>query len=120
MNEWFVFVPVAIGVIAGVIGLVSGARGTEPRDLTVLSLAVVELVLIVHAVTVIVLAFGGTSMNGDPLEYWMYLVTALLLPPLVGVWAIVDKTRLGTLAIGGAALSVAIMLVRMSVIWVGN
>ena len=120
MSEWFVAVPVAVGVIAGILGLVSGARGTEPRDLTVLSLAAVELVLVIQAVTVIVLAIGGTTMNGDPLEYWMYLITALLIPPLVGVWAIVDKTRIGTLAIGGAALSVAIMLIRMSVIWAGN
>jgi hypothetical protein len=49
----------------------------------------------------------------------MYLITALLMPPAVVIWAIVDKTKWGTLAMGGVSLSVAVMLVRMSVIWTG-
>ena len=35
------------------------------------------------------------------------------------IHAIVDKTKWGTLAMGGVSLSVAVMVVRMSVIWTG-
>ncbi|MFM6968537.1 MAG: hypothetical protein ACKOWN_06420 [Microbacteriaceae bacterium] len=119
MIEWFTISAIALTVIAGVIALVSGLRGTEPRDLTVLSTLAVEIVLIAQSVLAFVQPGLGNPAQGDPLEFWMYLVTALLLPPAVVVWAIVDKTKWGTLAMGGVSLSVAVMLVRMSVIWAG-
>lgn len=119
MIEWFTIAAIALAVIAGAIALVSGLRGTEPRDLTVLSTLAVEIVLVAQLVVAIVQPGLGNPAQGDPLEFWMYLVTALLMPPAVVVWAIVDKTKWGTLAMGGVSLSVAVMLVRMSVIWAG-
>lgn len=119
MIEWFTWVAIAIAVAAGIVAIVSGARGQEPRDLSVLSTLAVELVLVVQLVIAIVQPLVGNPSIGDPLEFWMYLVTALLMPPAVVVWAIVDKTRWGTLAMGGVSLAVAVMLVRMSVIWAG-
>lgn len=120
MIEWFTGVAITLVVIAGLIALVSGIRGTEPRDLTVLATLAVEAILIVQVVIAIVAPFVGNVPQGDPLEFWGYLITALLMPPLVIVWAIVDKTRWGTLAMGGVSLSVAVMLVRMSTIWAGS
>lgn len=120
MIEWFTVAAIAVAVVAGVIALVSGMRGTEPRDLTVLSTLAVEVVLLVQLVLAIVQPGLGNPAQGDPLEFWMYLVTALLMPPAVVVWAIVDKTKWGTLAMGGVSLSVAVMVVRMSVIWAGS
>jgi hypothetical protein len=119
MIEWFTAVSVSIAVLAGMVALVSGFRGTEPRDLTVLSTLAVEVVLLVHVGLGIAQPMLGNPTVGDPLEFWMYLVTALLMPPAVVVWAIVDKTRWGTLAMGGVSLSVAVMILRMSVIWAG-
>lgn len=119
MIEWFTWFAIAIAVAAGIVAIVSGARGREPRDLSVLSTLAVEFVLVVQLVIAIVQPLVGNPSAGDPLEFWMYLVTALLMPPAVVVWAIVDKTRWGTLAMGGVSLAVAVMLVRMSVIWAG-
>jgi hypothetical protein len=119
MIEWFTIASIAVAVVAGVIALASGIRGTEPRDLTVLSTLVVELVLVVQLVLAIAQPALGNPPQGDPLEFWMYLITALLMPPAVVIWAIVDKTKWGTLAMGGVSLSVAVMIVRMSVIWAG-
>ena len=119
MIAWFTTVSLVIAVTAGAIALVSGVRGTPPRDLTVLSTLAVEAVLLVQLVIAIAQPMAGNAPVGDPLEYWMYLVTALLMPPAVVVWAIVDKTRWGTLALGGVSLSVAVMIIRMAYIWNG-
>lgn len=119
MIEWFTVAAISIAVVAGVLALVSGVRGTQPRDLTVLSTLFVEVILIVQLILAIVQPMFGNSPAGDPLEFWMYLITALMMPPAVVVWALVDRTRWGTLAMGGVSLSVAVMIVRMATIWTG-
>jgi general stress protein CsbA len=51
-------------------------------------------------------------------EFWIYLVTAALLPPLgILFWAFVDRSRWATVALGVVALAVAVMLWRMHEIW---
>lgn len=119
MIEWFTVASISVAIAAGVIAVVAGIRGSAPRDATVLATLAVEAVLIVQLVIAIVQPLVGNPALGDPLEFWMYLITALLMPPMVIVWAIVDKTRWGTLAMGGVSLSVAVMIVRMSTIWTG-
>lgn len=120
MIEWFTIASISLAVVAGLIALISGIRGTEPKDLTVLATVAVEVVLIVQVVIAIVQPLVGNPPTGDPLEFWMYLITALMMPPAVVVWALVDRTRWGTLALGGVSLSVAVMLVRMATIWSGS
>ena len=119
MIEWFTAVAITVSVLAGVIAVLSGIRGTEPRDLTVLSTLAVEVILIIQLILAIAQPAFGNVPQGDPLEWWMYLITAVMMPPAVVIWAIVDKTKWGTLAMGGVSLSVAVMVVRMSVIWTG-
>lgn len=47
----------------------------------------------------------------------MYLVSAVLLP-LGGVaWALVERSRWSTVIMGIVALSIAVMVWRMNVIW---
>lgn len=120
MIAWFTTVGIVVSLVAGAIAIVSGIRGREPRDLTVLSTLAVEVILLVQLVIAIVQPLVGNPPLGDPLEYWMYLITALLMPPAVVVWAIVDKSKWGTLGMGGISVSVAVMIVRMSVIWAGT
>lgn len=119
MIAWFTVVGVSVSVAAGIVAILSGIRGREPRDLSVLATLAVEVVLIVQLVIALAQPALGNPAIGDPLEFWMYLVTALLMPPAIVVWAIVDKTRWGTLAMGGISLSIAVMIIRMSVIWSG-
>ena len=119
MIEWFTTVSLVIALAAGAFALISGVRGTPPRDATVLTTLAVEVMLVVQLVISVVQPMVGNSPVGDPLEFWMYLITALLMPPAVVVWAIVDKTKWGTLAMGGISLSIAVMIVRMAYIWNG-
>jgi hypothetical protein len=117
MIEWLTFLIISVSVIVGVIQLVEGARARPPRDVSVIGSFLVFALLLVQTVVAIVAPALGNTIAGDPLEYWMYLITALLLSPVALVFAFVDRTRLGTLALAGISLATTVMVVRMADIW---
>ena len=80
----------------------------------------VEAALIIQLVWSIVLVSSGQAAVGDTLEYFGYIITALLVPPAAVIWAIYERTKWSTLVIGLSSLTVAIMVVRMWQIWSGN
>lgn len=80
----------------------------------------VETALIIQLVWSIVLVSSGQAAVGDTLEYFGYIITALLVPPAAVIWAIYERTKWSTLVIGLSSLTVAIMVVRMWQIWSGN
>ncbi len=65
----------------------------------------------------IVSPFAGNPALGDPLEYGVYLVSAVLLPIGGGLWALLERSRWSTVIMGVVALSLAVMIWRMQVIW---
>ena len=117
MILWFTVVQVAVAVIAGSVCVVAGLAGRRPSDWTVGALALVELLLIVQIVVAIVAPLVGNAPTGSLLEFWVYLVSAALLP-IAGVgWALLERSRWSTVIMGIAALAVAIMVWRMHAIW---
>ena len=60
-------------------------------------------------------AFQGAS--GSVLEYWGYLLTALLIPAGTFVWSLVERSRWSTLILAAAGPVVAVMVYRMNFIW---
>ena len=117
MILWFTYVEVAVAVVAGLVCLILGLIGRRPSDWTVGALALVELLLIVQVVIAIVAPLAGNPPTGSLLEFWVYLVSAVLLPPLAVGWALVERSRWSTVIMGVAALAIAIMVWRMQVIW---
>ena len=65
----------------------------------------------------IVAPFAGNPPTGALLEFWVYLVSAVLLPIAAVVWALLERSRWSTVIMGIAALAVAVMVWRMHVIW---
>jgi hypothetical protein len=117
MILWFTIAQVAIAVVAGLLCMVLGLAGRRPSDLSVGALALIEVLLIVQVVVAIVAPFAGNPPSGSLLEFWVYLVSAVLLP-LGGVaWALVERSRWSTVIMGIVALSIAVMVWRMNVIW---
>ena len=117
MILWFTVVQVAVAVIAGSVCVVAGLAGRRPSDWTVGALALVELLLIVQIVVAIIAPLVGNPPTGSLLEFWVYLVSAALLP-IAGVgWALLERSRWSTVIMGIAALAVAIMVWRMHAIW---
>ena len=117
MIEWFTIVQVAVATIAGVLCVALGLAGRRPSDLTMGAAALVELLLIVQLVVAIASPAFGNTASGDLLEFYVYLISAMLLPIAAGFWALIERSRWSTVILGVAALSVAVMLYRMLQIW---
>jgi hypothetical protein len=117
MILWFTIVQVTIAVAAGLLCLVAGLAGRRPSDLTVGSLALIEVLLLAQVVVAIIAPFAGNPPTGSALEYWVYLVSAVILPFGGVAWALIERSRWSTVIMGVVALSVAVMVWRMQSIW---
>jgi hypothetical protein len=117
MIEWFTWLQLAVAALAAALCVVLGLTGRKPTDLTMGATAVVELLLIAQLVVAIVAPLVGNRPSGSPLEFWVYLVSALLLPIAGGFWALVERSHWSTVILGVVCLSVGIMLYRMLQIW---
>ena len=117
MILWFTIVQIAVAVAAGLFCLVAGLAGRRPSDYTVGALALVEALLVGQVVFAFFAPLAGNPPTGDLLEYWVYLVSALLLPIGAVLWALMERSRWSTVILGVAAVAIAIMLWRMQVIW---
>lgn len=117
MILWFTLTQIVVASAAGLFCLVAGLAGRRPSDWTVGSLLLVELLLIAQVVMAIVAPLAGNPPTGDLLEFWVYLVSAVLLPVGGAAWALIDRTRWSTVILGVIGLSLAIMLWRMNAIW---
>lgn len=118
MIVWFTTAQVAVAVLAGLLCLTLGFAGRKPSDLSLGALAVVELLLIVQLIAAIVAPAVGNEPVGNMLEFYTYLVSALILPLAAAFWALIDRTRWSTVILGTAALAIAVMVYRMQEIWV--
>ncbi|MFZ8757853.1 hypothetical protein ACO03V_10605 [Microbacterium sp. HMH0099] len=117
MILWFTLVQVGIATLAGVVAMIAGLAGRRPGDVTVGSLALIEVLLLAQIVTAIIAPLAGNPPTGSLLEFWVYLVSAALLPPAAAAWALLERSRWSTVIMGVAALAVAVMVWRMHVIW---
>lgn len=117
MILWFTTVQIVVAVAAGLFCAILGLAGRRPSDFSVGALALVEVLLVVQIITAIISPFAGNPPSGDPLEFWVYLVSAALLPIGGVIWALLERSRWSTVILGVVALAVAIMLWRMQMIW---
>lgn len=117
MIDGFTIALVAVATLTGVLCVVLGLVGRKPADLTVLSLVLVELLLLAQVVIAIVAPLAGDEPTGNLAEFWVYLVTACLMPPAAIAWALTDRSRWSTVVLGVAALAIAVMVYRMNQIW---
>lgn len=120
MIEWFTWVQCGVGIVAGLICLVAAFRAQPPSDLTAGAVAVVGVLTLAQVVMAIVAPLLGNGCQGDGLEYWMYLITAALMPPAAILWSLIERTRWANAVLAIAAFAVAVMIVRMQQIWLGN
>lgn len=113
----FTIVQMILACTVGLLGVVVGLSGRKPNDLTVLSVVLVEVLLLAQVVVMIVAPGAGNPPTGNPLEVWMYLISALLIPPLAIFWALIERNKWSNVVLGTAAFAIAVMLWRMQQIW---
>ncbi|MEO6942014.1 MAG: hypothetical protein ABI238_02045 [Terrimesophilobacter sp.] len=117
MIEWFTWLQVVVAVAAGIVCLVLSVAGKVPNDYSLGALFAVELLLVAQLIVAVIAPAVGNNATGSPLEFYTYLVSAVILIPLAAFWGLVERTRWSTMILGVAALAVAIMLYRMLQIW---
>ncbi|MBH0055229.1 MULTISPECIES: hypothetical protein [unclassified Salinibacterium] len=117
MVEWFVWVQIVTAIVAGLGALIVGFAGVKPNDYTLGATLLVELFLIIQLVMAIIAPLLGNVATGSALEFWIYLVSAILIPPAAVMWGLIERNRWSTVILGVACLSIAVMVYRMSQIW---
>lgn len=110
---------VVVMVIAGAVGvwaLVSALRNRQASPALIIASGVLLAALLVQLVlSIIAVAIGGSA--SDPVLFFGYLITAVVLVPLAGFWAFAELSRWGPIVLVAAALTVIIMEVRVEQLW---
>jgi len=119
MFEWAYQIQAFYALFAGLFVIGLGIFRRPPSWISVGVIAVVEGLLLAQLAVTIAVVATGSSAKGDTVEFFGYILTALIVPPAAVGWAVIERTRWSTLVIGISGLTVAVMLVRMWQIWSG-
>lgn len=120
MISWLYSSQLFLAVAAGLLTLVLGLAKRKPSGLSIGALAIVELGLLVQLIASIAIVISGERAKLDTVEFFAYLIVALMIPIGAAFWALIERTRWSTVILGVGALTVAVMLVRMNQIWTGT
>lgn len=119
MLELFFQVEAWSAFAVGLILLGFGLAKRKPSLISLGALAFVQVGLLVQLISSIILVVGGGRAKTDTIEFFAYLLVALIVPLGAAFWALIERTRWSTFVLGVGSLTVAIMLVRMHQIWFG-
>ena len=104
---------------AGLVVTLAGLFGMKP-NLFAITLSIGAVAgLVVQLIVSIVLTVSGERAAISTIEFFGYLIVALLLPAIAAAWALAERTKWSTVILGAASLTIAVMLVRMMQIWTG-
>lgn len=118
LDGWF-WVGTVICALSLLICVAMTVLRTFPDDASILSVVAVEVFLVVYGIASGIRQAGGEALSGPFWEFWGYVATALIIPPIALVWAVTDKTRWSNLVMGAVGPTVFVMLHRMQVLFHG-
>jgi hypothetical protein len=113
----YFYIILTVGLISTLICLGAGILRKAPNDVTILSVAAVELALLVYLVGSIIRVAAGERIAGETWEFWGYLLTALLLPVGAVYWSILERTRWSNFVLAAVGVTALVMAARMNQIW---
>lgn len=105
----------AVAAVLTIWSIVETIRNKEAGKPLLAATAIMLLMLIVQLIVGIV-AFSSTQ-NVDPLLYFGYVITAILVIALAGFWAFAELSRWGPGVLAAAGLTTIVMIERMDQIW---
>ncbi len=120
MIEWFYWMQLGVAILAGVLAVGFALAKRTPNDYTLGSIVLLGILLFIQIIVALFQPALGNSPSGSLLEFWMYLITAFLMVVAGTVWALVERSLMSNVMLGLLAGSLAVMLVRMDVIWFAN
>ena len=109
-----------LSLAVGLLSLLLGLIGRPPSGISVGAQALVELYLVVQLVASILIVASGARAKNDTVEFFAYLITAVIIPIGAVLWALLERSKWSTVVLGVSALAIAVMLVRMHQIWTGS
>ncbi|RAM36421.1 hypothetical protein [Arthrobacter globiformis] len=116
MDAYF-YIILGVGLLSTLICVAAGIMKKAPNDITILSVAAVELALLVYLVGSIVRVIAGEHIAGEAWEFWGYLATALLLPVAAVYWSVLERTRWSNFVLAAVGVTALVMAARMNQIW---
>ena len=117
MIDWFAWFQVGFAALIGLVSFGFAAKKATPNDYTLLGTVLIGVLLVAQIVVSIVAPFVGNEPTGDSLEFWMYLITAVMMIPAAVIWAVVERNVISNVILGVVGVSVAVMVARMNEIW---
>lgn len=114
---YFVLLYLSLGI--GAIQLVLGFFGRKPGQPEILMSMAVLSGLAVQLLVSTILAISGERAAISTIEFFGYLLVAMIVKVAAGFWALAEKTKWSTVILGASSLTVSVMLVRMLQIWSG-
>jgi len=118
--EWLYWLQLGVAILACFLAVGFAIAKRTPNDYTLGSIVLLGVLLLVQMIVAVFQPALGNSPTGSLLEFWMYLVTAFLMVIAGAVWALVERSMMSNVMLGLLAGSIAVMLVRMDVIWTVN
>ncbi|MDA8550111.1 hypothetical protein N9K76_04160 [Aquiluna sp.] len=109
------FLTLAVGTVQLLLGFIGRKPGQPEIMMSLAVLAGLAVQLLVSSI----LAISGERAVISTLEYFGYLLVAIIVQVAAWFWALAEKTKWSTVILGAASLTVAVMLVRMLQIWSG-
>ncbi|PRA01995.1 hypothetical protein CQ019_14705 [Arthrobacter sp. MYb229] len=103
--------------LAVLLGIIATIIRRYPDDWALIATAGTEIFLIVYAVAAGIRQAGGEAILGESWEFWGYLLTAAIMPPIAFFWAVSDKSRWANTVLAVSGAITFVMLFRMEQIW---
>ena len=116
MDAYF-YIILVVGLLSTLLCAVAGILKQAPNDITILSVAAVELALLVYLVGSIIRVIAGEPIAGEAWEFWGSLGTALLLPVAAVYWSVLERTRWSNFVLAAVGVTALVMAARMNQIW---
>ena len=119
MLEPLYYILLLLSLLVGGIQLLLGFFGRKPGQPEIVMSLAVFAGLSVQLLVSTIIVIAGERAAISTLEFFGYLLVAMILMFAAGFWALAEKTKWSTVVLGASSLTVAVMLVRMLQIWTG-
>lgn len=116
MNSALTTALIGLSLITAVWTALIAALNRRVGRLILITLAVIEVLLVIQLVIGVVAVAGG---NGPPetVTFLAYLVGALVVLPAAAFWALAENSRPSTLVLTLGCLGLAVMTARVLQLW---
>ena len=120
MVDWLFYFILIQATVIGCVLVFLGLVGLRPRGYLVLVFSTLEISLFVQLAVSVGIVIAGQTAALSTVEYFGYLIVALLVPLAGAAWALMERTRWSTVILGATSLTISVMLLRMWQIWEGS